>query len=155
MKNESSHGDARTPAIDAARQEPTHPRAHASAPRKLGSEVGPPESTNLSGRSPHGTSEQGSLRAAAQDAYWRKEYAAKDYADPERGYEYYRPAYRYGWESRDRYTDRPFDQVETVLQEQWDEERMGLGWGEARPAVRDAFETTSATDWSDPGNPLA
>jgi hypothetical protein len=41
------------------------------------------------------------------------------------------------------------------LRDRWDADRMGLGWDEARPAVRDTFETDTATEWSDPGNPLA
>jgi hypothetical protein len=92
---------------------------------------------------------------AAQDTYWRERFSERDYVDPARDYEYYRPAYRYGWESSDRYGGRPFDEVEPELREQWDRDRMGLEWEEARPAVRDAFDKRSATEWSDPGNPLA
>lgn len=155
MNDRSNPGDAETPTTDAARQTPAHPAAEASALRKLGSEPGDMERMDSSGHDRQGKSDRRILGAAAQDTYWRSRFTERDYVDPERDYEYYRPAYQYGWESRDRYADRPFHEVEDKLRERWDPQRTGLDWDEALPAVRDAFETESATEWSDPGNPLA
>jgi hypothetical protein len=155
VKDRSSPGDAHTPSTDAARRTSTHPAAEAAALRKLGSDAGDTERMNISGHDRQGRSEPGSVGAAAQDSYWRSRFMEREYVDPERGYEYYRPAYCFGWESRDRHADRPFDEVEPELREEWDARRMALEWDEALPAVRDAFEERPATEWSDPGNPLA
>lgn len=125
--------------MDDRRDDP-HPAAEAEPLRKLGSQTG---------------ETRRSIAGAGADSFWRKRFASRPYADPERGYEYYRPAFRYGWESRTRHEDHEFDEVEAALRERWDAERMGLAWDEARPAVRDAFETRTDTEWSDPGNPLA
>jgi hypothetical protein len=148
-------GDADTPSTEAARSARTHPAADAAALRKLGSEAGDTERMTSSGHDRQGTSAPGSVGAAAHDSYWRRTFASRDYADPDRDYEYYRPAYRYGWEARDRHGGRSFDEVEQELREAWDRERTGLEWSEALPAIRDAFERPPATGWSDPGNPLA
>jgi hypothetical protein len=148
-------GDANTPSTEATRHTRTHPAAEARSLRKLGSEPGDTEGINISGHDRQGRSDPASLGAAAHDRYWRQRFKERDYVDPERDYEYYRPAYRYGWESGDRHEESEFDRVEQELREGWDPDKMGLSWEEARPAVRDAFQRRSATEWSDPGNPLA
>jgi hypothetical protein len=113
-----------------------------------------PDKINVEGGGATGRSDRTDISGASQDLFWRQRFADRDYVDPDRGYEYYRPAYRYGWEARERYSDRSYTDVAAELREQWDAEGSGLGWTEAEPAVRDAFER-SATEWSDPGNPLA
>lgn len=154
MKDRPSPGDPDAASTDTAGRVPSHPATDASAMRKLGSEAGDTERMNISGHDRQGTSEPGSVGAAAEDAYWRRTFGDRDYVDPERGYEYYRPAYRYGWEAGDPQTDRPFEEVESELRNGWEADLMGLEWEQARPAVRDAFEKRSSTAWSDPGNPL-
>lgn len=121
------------------RHDDTNPSAAAGPLRKLGSQGGETDR---------------SIAGAGADSFWRQRFATRAYVDPERGYEHYRPAYRYGWESRSRHEDREFNEVESRLREEWDAERTGLNWEEARPAVRDAYETPTHTEWSDPGNPL-
>jgi hypothetical protein len=155
VSDRSTPGDADNPVTEAARDTDPSPAADASALRKLGSEAGDTERMNISGHGRQGTTEPGGLGAAAQDSYWRERFIEREYVDPERDYEYYRSAYRYGWESSDRHRDRSFDEVESDLKAGWDPDRAGLEWDEARPAVRDAFEKRSAVEWSDPGNPLA
>lgn len=155
MKDRPDRGTPDTPATDAARDKGTHPAADASAMRKLGSEPSEPDKINLSGHDATGRTDRGSIAGAAQDTYWRQQYAEREYTESERGYEYYRPAYRYGWEARARHQGREFEEVEAELREGWEEDRMGLPWQEALPAIRDAFARASATEWSDPGNPLA
>jgi hypothetical protein len=144
-----------TPATGPARDVETHPAADAAALRKLGSQPVEPDKINISGHDATGTTDRASVAGAAQDAYWRQRYADRAYADPARGYEHYRPAYQYGWESRDRYSGRSFGDVERQLREGWDPDRTGLAWEEAEPAIRDAFEARPNTELSDPGNPLA
>jgi hypothetical protein len=137
------------PLIDAAREDEIDPAAGSGAQGKLGTDADATEQVDTS------RAEPGSLPAAAHDSYWRRNFAGRPYTDESHGYEYYRPAYRYGWESRDRFEGRRFEEVEEELRGRWDRDRMGLEWEEAKQAVRDAFETRPATEWSSPGNPLA
>jgi phage tail tape-measure protein len=76
-----------------------------------------------------------------EDAYWRDNYSGRHYVDQGTPYTDYRPAYRYGWESRARYGDRTFDQVENELERGWDKVKgeSKLGWVKAKSAVRDAW----------------
>src|SRR5438874_1434090 len=48
----------------------------------------------------------------AEDAYWQSNYRTRPYVDQGTNYDAYRPAYQYGWESRNQYGGRMFDEVE-------------------------------------------
>ena len=56
----------------------------------------------------------------------------------------YRPAYRYGLSSRDQYSGKSFDTIESDLRTGWDRARgdSRMSWDEARGAVRHAFDRT-------------
>lgn len=75
-----------------------------------------------------------------EEAYWRENYASRDYVGAGQSYDDYGPAYRYGVSRYDR--DRSFEDMEPELAEGWTAERdtSTLGWGEASPAARDAWE---------------
>jgi hypothetical protein len=76
-----------------------------------------------------------------EDRYWRENYASQPYAAGST-YEDYGPAYRYGWETRGRYsTDRRFDDVEPDLRSGWERSRgtSRLDWDRAKHASRDAW----------------
>jgi len=75
-----------------------------------------------------------------EDAYWRKTYSTRPYA-ANRTYEELAPAYRYGWESKVRHADRPWNDVEGDLERGWDKAKANskLGWHEAKDATRDAW----------------
>ena len=77
-----------------------------------------------------------------EEAYWRENYPTREYYDPEFDYEEYAPAYRYGWESRARFADRQFEDVESDLEQDWQAARgtSRLDWQRARFASRDAWE---------------
>jgi hypothetical protein len=77
--------------------------------------------------------------------YWRSHYSSRPYAGPAASYEEFAPAYQYGWESRSRYPDQNFDQVEPDLSNDWFESRGAseLDWERAKPAVRDAWNRVS------------
>ena len=77
-----------------------------------------------------------------EDAYWRDNYINRPYADQTLSYDYYRPAYRYGWESRKRFMDRRWDEVEKDLAKGWRDNRgpSRLGWPDAKLAARDAWQ---------------
>jgi hypothetical protein len=83
-----------------------------------------------------------------EDAYWRENYSSRPYVNQERGYEYYQPAYQYGWESRARHEDRQWDEVERDLESNWAQGRgsSSMSWNEARPATYDAWHRTGIYD---------
>src|SRR5918912_292673 len=87
-----------------------------------------------------------------EEEYWRSNYGARPYASADRGFEFYRPAYRYGVESARRYQGKQWNEVEPELERGW-ETFKGGGWadfkGEAKSestwesvkeAVRDAWD---------------
>lgn len=82
-----------------------------------------------------------SFDPTAADAYWREEYRNRSYVDQGADYETYRPAYQYGWETRNQYADRRFEDVETDLERDWASRRgdSDLSWERAKQAVRDAW----------------
>lgn len=76
-----------------------------------------------------------------EDAYWRENYLERPYVTENVAYDEYRPAYQYGWESRGRYPERAYDDVESDLQSDWERRPVTtMEWEEARPAIRDAWE---------------
>jgi phage tail tape-measure protein len=78
----------------------------------------------------------------AEDAYWREEYPNRDYYDEQVDYDTVAPAYRHGWESRARYADRTWGEVEPELQRTWEStpSSRDLAWERARQASRDAWD---------------
>jgi hypothetical protein len=81
------------------------------------------------------------VNPTVEDAYWRENYTSRPYVDRSTDYTEYQPAYKYGWESRTRFADRKFDEVESDLERGWESAkgRSRLGWIEAREATRDAW----------------
>jgi hypothetical protein len=81
---------------------------------------------------------------AVEDAYWRENYASRQYA---RGstYDEYRPAYGYGVDAYTRYPNRSFDEVEPELARDWNNRRgkSNLEWDRAKLASRDAWQRLS------------
>ena len=77
-----------------------------------------------------------------EEAYWRKHYQTRPYADPNVKYEDYAPAYQYGWESKNRYQGRQYSEVESELAVGWAKTRGAakLSWDKAKHATRDAWD---------------
>jgi len=90
----------------------------------------------------------------AEEEYWRKEYANRNYYDPTVGYPKVGPAYQYGWESRVEYGDRHWDEVEPDLAHEWPNRRgkSSLDWGRARPATRDAWDRVDTSFRANPND---
>jgi hypothetical protein len=82
------------------------------------------------------------VNPTVEDAYWRDNYTTRPYVQRDADYEEYRPAYRYGWESRDRHAGRDFDEVEDDLERGWEQARgrSRLSWQDAKHATRDAWK---------------
>jgi phage tail tape-measure protein len=77
-----------------------------------------------------------------EDAYWKENHAKREYYDKNFTYDDYGPAYRYGWESRTRYAEREYTDVEPALERDWQTARTNsrLPWPKAKSAVRDAWQ---------------
>lgn len=76
-----------------------------------------------------------------QDDYWRNNYKSRPYVDATKSYDHYNDAYRYGWESRGKHSDRKWDEVESDLGNNWDQARgkSTMAWNDAKQATRDAW----------------
>ena len=69
-----------------------------------------------------------------EDAYWTETYRSRPYVSSNsRGYGYYRPGYRYGYEAAGRYKGREWNEVESDLSRSWNSyEHRGTSTWEAR-----------------------
>jgi hypothetical protein len=94
-----------------------------------------------------------SIDPTAEDDYWRENFRSRPYYREASDYEEYRPAYRYGWESRSRFPDRTWDEVENDLSHDWATARgqSRMTWAQARPATRDAWDRIHRTVPNDYG----
>ena len=88
-----------------------------------------------------GQSAAEAVNLTAEDSYWSENYLTRPYVERDRPYADYRSAYRYGWESRARFGNRPFHEVESELGRGWDEARgvSRLVWMQAQNAAGDAW----------------
>lgn len=80
----------------------------------------------------------------------RRNYDSK-YASSGRPFDDYQPAYRYGWEERERRVHEKFEEVSSDLERGWErfKDKSKLTWLEVKEAVRDAwhrFEDTVERD---------
>jgi hypothetical protein len=80
-----------------------------------------------------------------ENAYWEKNYTTRPYYTPGTSYDDYRPAYQTGWESRTRYADRSFDEVEPELQSTYEKRHSSarVKWDRAKFAAKDAWQRAS------------
>jgi hypothetical protein len=85
-----------------------------------------------------------SIDPDAEDLYWRDNFDTRPYANAY-SFDEYRPAYRYGVESYQRYPGRSFDDVEMDLSRDWDTSRgkSSLKWEHAKLAARDSWTRVS------------
>ena len=83
-----------------------------------------------------------------EEDYWRRNYSSRPYAQSDRGYDFYRPGYRYGFESAGQYRGRQWNDVESDLRSGWDryEHRGQSTWENIKDAVRDAWDRVSGRD---------
>lgn len=79
-----------------------------------------------------------------QDEYWRQNYTSRPYYQQGITYDRYQPPYRMGYESYARYrgTGRTYEDVEPELRREYERDygSSGLGWEQAKHAVRDAWD---------------
>jgi hypothetical protein len=77
----------------------------------------------------------------SEDTYWQGNYKDRPYAKTGE-YDSYRGAYRYGYESANRYQGRQWNDVENDLKRDWDsyEHRGQSTWESIKDAARDAWD---------------
>jgi hypothetical protein len=78
-----------------------------------------------------------------EDDYWRANYRTRPYASvAEYEYDYFRPAYQYGYDGASRNQGRSWSDVEPELARGWDgyEHRGDSTWEQMKDAVRDAWD---------------
>ena len=82
-----------------------------------------------------------------EEAYWRDNYERRPYVESGRSYDFYRPGYRFGYESADRYSAGKWDDIENDLSGEWDsyEHRNESTWAQIKHAVRDAWERVTGS----------
>jgi uncharacterized protein YcfJ len=88
-----------------------------------------------------------SLSQARDGEYWRETYKSRPYADAEKSYDDYGPAYALGETARGRHAGANFDDVDGTLAQEWDQARGAstLGWDHARHAARDAWDRAGSS----------
>lgn len=78
-----------------------------------------------------------------EDNNWQETYKSSSYAEKDKTYEDYQPAYRTGYEGYNRYghNGRNYSEVETDLQREYQtNHNAGLPWEKAKHAVKDAWD---------------
>lgn len=77
-----------------------------------------------------------------EEVYWREQHVKQPYADKDRPYEHYAPAYRIGVEGAGKYAGQEFDEVEHSLATDYEHAEPGsaLPWDTVRPAARAAWD---------------
>jgi hypothetical protein len=81
-----------------------------------------------------------------EDTNWQETYTSSTYANSDKTYEDYQPAYRTGYEGYDRYghSGRTYSEVETDLQRDYQtNQTRNLPWEQAKHAVKDAWDRAS------------
>lgn len=88
-----------------------------------------------------------------EDAYWRTHYAKRQYVESNAPYESYQPAYRTGYEGRNQYPGRKYEEVEADLQRNYEKSKGNstLAWDRAKHATRDAW---NRVEKAQPGDPV-
>jgi hypothetical protein len=86
-----------------------------------------------------------SIDPTAEDAYWRDNYATRDYVPSGSRYDDYGPAYAYGVDAFQRQPHRSFADVEGDLGRDWDRAKgtSSLTWDRAKAATKDSWHRLS------------
>lgn len=78
----------------------------------------------------------------SEERFWRENWERRPYVTADRTFEFYRPGYRYGFESATKYRGRDWNDAEVELRAGWDtyEHRGESRWEHVKDAVRDAWD---------------
>lgn len=74
--------------------------------------------------------------------YWRTQYEKEGYFEAGNTYDDYEGAYRAGYEGRNQYAGKTFDEVETDVKVAWEKTKGNsrLAWEKAKHAARAAWD---------------
>jgi hypothetical protein len=77
-----------------------------------------------------------------EEKYWRDNFGSRPYIRADQGFDYYRPGYRYGFESAQRFRGKQWNEVEPDLRFGWEryEHRGQSTWENVKDAARDAAD---------------
>ena len=77
-----------------------------------------------------------------EEAYWRENYRQRPYYVYGSEFDYYVPAYRFGYDATDRYRGRNWKDVEGDLEHDWNgyEHRGQSTWQQMKNAIKDAWD---------------
>ena len=81
------------------------------------------------------------------DGYWRANYRTRPYgAAPGRNYEFYRPAYLFGYEAAHRFPEHEWDEIAPDLVKAWStyDPTTSAAWDEIAGAARDGWDRVVA-----------
>ena len=94
-----------------------------------------------------GKSTAESVNPTTEEAFWKTAYVEEPYYAEGKGYEYYAPAYRIGWEGRARFRGRQFDEVEAELRKDYDRfiSEGAPDWQIGKQAARSAWDRADFT----------
>src|SRR5687768_512600 len=76
-----------------------------------------------------------------EEDYWRSNYSNRPYVGANKDFDYWRPGYRYGYESATKHQGRNWNDVENDLRTGWNryEHRGKAAWEQIKDAVRDGW----------------
>lgn len=105
----------------------------------VGTAIGMAAGAIVGGLAGKGVAEK--IDPTVEDAYWKQNYQSKGYVSKGEAYETYQPAYRAGYEGRQRYAGKKFEEVETELKSDYEKSKgtSPLEWNKAKAATRDAW----------------
>lgn len=84
----------------------------------------------------------GVINPTVEDAHWKRTYSQESYYQAGLTYDDYAPAYRTGYQGRDRFPGRKFDDVQNDLEASYNQVKGSskLGWEKAKNAARAAWD---------------
>lgn len=82
------------------------------------------------------------------ESYWRENYRSRPYADQNRSFDEYRPAYKYSYDSADRVGRKDWNEAEPDLRSGWDkyEGRGESTWEQVKDSVKDAWDRITGSE---------
>lgn len=90
----------------------------------------------------------GSTSLGYRDSWFQDEVEELEGLQADRGYEYYRPGFQYGWEAAGRYRGRGWPDASGEVEREWRSANTGRAdrdWEDYRHAIRHAFERAMKT----------
>jgi phage tail tape-measure protein len=105
----------------------------------VGALVGGVAGAVLGGGAGHAAGE--AANPTVEKQYWENVYKTRPYYKSGRTFDYYEPAYRYGWENatKPEFATKSFDETESVLHQRWTGQ-PGASWVDFKEPARDAWD---------------